>query len=205
MQAQSAQLVAQQLRRRFAVPPAAVRHLADMGQAIQERPGGDDHRARFHGAPVAQQNAGDAAAFADGQRRHFGLLDAEVRFRLQHLAHAEAVQLLVHLRARRPHGRTAAGIEQAELDADRIGDFAHDAAERVDFPDQVTLGDAADGRIAAHLGDQVQVHGDHGRAQANAGAGARGFTAGVAGADDNDVVPVGHCYHCTVYEDTRNR
>ncbi len=129
----------------------------------------------------------------------------KVRLRLQDFAHAEAVQLLVHLGARRPDGRTARSIQQAELDADGIGDFAHDAAERVDFPNEVTLGDAADGWIATHLRDQVQVHGDHGGAQANAGAGARGFTAGVAGADDNDVVPVGHCYHCTVYEDTRNR
>ena len=96
-------------------------------------------------------------------------------------------------------------VQQAELDADRIGDLAHDAAQGVDLPHQVTLGDSADGRVAAHLRDQVQVHGDHGRAQANAGAGARGFTAGVAGADDNDVVPVGHCYHCTVYEDTGYR
>jgi hypothetical protein len=56
----------------------------------------------------------------------------------------------------------------------------------------VALGDAADGRVARHLRDQVQVHGDHGGAQAHARAGARGFAAGVTGADDHDVVPVGH-------------
>ncbi len=106
--------------------------------------------------------------------------------------------LLVHLRARRPDGRAAAGIEQAELDSDRVRHFAHDAAERIDLAHQMALGDSADRRIAGHLGDQVEVHRDHGGAQAHAGAGPRRLAAGVAGADDHDVVTLSlHCYHCS--------
>ena len=73
-----------------------------------------------------------------------------------------------------------------------VGDFAHDAAEGVDLADQVAFGDAADGGVAGHLRNQVQVHGDHGGPQPNAGAGAGGFAPGVARADDNDVVPFLH-------------
>jgi len=32
-----------------------------------------------------------------------------------------------------------------------------------DFTNQVTLGDAADGGVARHLRDEVQIHGDHRR------------------------------------------
>src|ERR1017187_4818338 len=162
-------------------------------------------RGGFHGSSVAQQNAGYPPVFAHPQRGHLGLLDAQIGFVFEYFPHPEAIQLLVHLRPRRPHGGTTRRIQQAELDAYRIGNFPHDAAQGIDLAHEVTLGDAADGRVAAHLRDQVQVHSDHGGAQANARAGSRGFTAGVAGADDNDVVPVGHCYHCTRYEDTRYR
>jgi hypothetical protein len=44
------------------------------------------------------------------------------------LAHLDAVKLLVALGARAPDGGAARGVEEAELDADGIGDFAHDAA-----------------------------------------------------------------------------
>jgi hypothetical protein len=56
----------------------------------------------------------------------------------------------------------------------------------------VTLGNAADGGVAGHLRDQVQVHGDHGRLQTHSRGGAGGFTPGVTGADDNDVVAFAH-------------
>ena len=89
--------------------------------------------------------------------------------------------------ARGDHTAGPRRVEQTELDADGIGYFAHDAAERIDLADQVALGDAADGRVAGHLGDEVQIHGDHGGAAAHAGGGAGGFAPGVSGADDDDV------------------
>ncbi len=85
--------------------------------------------------------------------------------------------------ARRPHGRAAGSIQQAELDADRVGDFAHDSAEGVHFADQVSLGDSADGGIARHLGDQVDVQRVESGLQAHAGGGHGGFASGMSGAD----------------------
>ena len=149
VEAEGAQLVAQELGRRLAVAAATVGHLADVGQPVEEGTGGDDHRPGVHGAAVAQQHSGDAPIGADLERRDFRLLDTQVRLLLQHLAHADAVQLLVHLRARRPHGGPRRGIEQAELNPDRIRHLAHDAAESVDLAHQVALGDSADGGVAA--------------------------------------------------------
>ena len=117
----------------------------------------------------------------------------------EHLAHLHAIELLVALGARAPDGGAARGIEQAELDADGIGDLAHDAAERIDFAHQVALGHAADGRIAAHLRDEVQVHGDERGLQAHARGGHGGLAAGVPGAHDDHIVLFGESHPILFY------
>ncbi len=102
-------------------------------------------------------------------------------------AHLEAVGLLVALGAGRPDGGTARGVEQAELDADGVGDFGHDAAESVDLADDVSLGDAADGGVAGHLRDEIGVEGEQRGAQSHARRGHGGFAAGMTGADYGNV------------------
>ena len=126
-------------------------------------------------------------SWLDDEVDDFGLLDEEVGDGFELFAHADAVEGLVALGAGAPDGGAAGGVEQAELDAAGVGDFAHDAAEGVDLADEVALGDAADGGVAGHLRDEVEVQGEEGGAQAHARGGGRGFAAGVAGADDEDV------------------
>ena len=138
-------------------------------------------------APVAQLQPTNAARrhrLVHHQVSDFRLLDGEIRLRLQHLPHVIAILLLVALRSRRPHCRAARGIQQAELDAHRIGDFAHDAAEGIHFAHEVALGNAANRGIAGHLRDQVEVERDERRAQTHARSGHGGFAAGVTRAHD---------------------
>src|SRR5271170_1271496 len=99
------------------------------------------------------------------------------------MAHLHAILLLVALSAGRPDGGTARSVKQAELDADGVGDLAHDSAERVDFADEMALGDAADGGVAGHLRDEVEVEREERRAQAHARRSDGGFAAGVSRAD----------------------
>ena len=139
-----------------------------------------------------------------GQRFHhqisnFGLLDFQVGLRFQHFAHLEAVGLLVALGARRPHGWAAGSVEQAELDADCVRDLAHDAAQGVHFADQVSLGNATDGGIAGHLGDEIDVESVEGGLQAQAGCGHGGFATGVSGADHDDIVLFSELQHSLEY------
>ena len=115
------------------------------------------------------------------------MLDLEVGLGLENLAHFQAVGLLVTLGAGRPDGGAARGVEQAELDADGIGDFGHDAAEGVDLANDVSLGDAADGRVAGHLRDEIGIESEQGGAQAHAGSGHGSFAAGVTGSDYGNV------------------
>ena len=126
-------------------------------------------------------------ATRDDQVGDFGLLDLEIRLRLEDLAHFEAVGLLIALGAGRPDRGAARGIEKAELDADGVGDLAHDAAKGVDFADEVSFGDTADGRVAGHLGDQVDVEGVEGGSKSHARRGHGSFASGVTGAHDNNI------------------
>ena len=168
-----------------------------MDEAIEKGSSRHHYRARVDHAPIAQADAGDSArifcSLIPGPRslhfkiHHFGLLDEEVLLSLQHLAHLDAVEGLVALRARRPDGRPARCVEQAELDAAGVGDLAHDATQRVHLADEVSLGDASDGGVAAHLGDQVEVEGEERGAQAHARGGHRCLAAGVARANHNDI------------------
>ena len=162
-QAETLEAFAEKDAGRLAAAAGGIVLLAAVDEAIEKCAGGDDDGAGVDGAAVAQLEAMSAAravgSGVDQQIDDFGLLDVEAGLRLEHLAHFDAVLLLVALRARRPDGGTTRGVEQAELDADGIGDFAHDAAEGVDFADEVALGDAADGGVAGHLRDEVEVHG----------------------------------------------
>jgi len=124
----------------------------------------------------------------DDEIDHFCLANVQAGLGLENLAHLEPVLLLVALRAGRPHGGTARGVEQAELNADGVGDLAHDAAQGVHFAHQVSLGNAADRGIAGHLRDQIHVEREQRGAKPQARRRYRGLAAGVAGADNDYVV-----------------
>ena len=100
------------------------------------------------------------------------------------------VGFFVGLCAGAVHGGTFAAVEHAELDAGGIDGAAHRAAQGVDFADDLSLGDAADGRVAAHLADGIEV----GRQECGLGPHARRrqcrFRARMSAADHQNVVVV---------------
>jgi hypothetical protein len=116
----------------------------------------------------------------------FLLEQREVRLVLQHRADCLLVQGAVGLRARRAHRRTFAGIEGAELNAGAIRRLRHRTAERVDLLDQVTLADAPDRGIAAHLSERLDALRQQQRTHAHARRGQGGLGAGVPAAYDDD-------------------
>ena len=184
-----------------------------MDQPVEECPGGYDDGRGGNRAAVAQAdataNAGAFQTFAafgiaggklfDEQSGNLGLLELEIRLALENLAHLEPVLLLVALRAGRPHGGTARGVEQAELNADGVGDLAHDAAQGIDFAHQVSFGNAADRGIAGHLRDQIHVEREQRGAKPQARRRYRGLAAGVAGADNDYVVLLGVLQTATLH------
>ena len=67
-------------------------------------------------------------------------------------------------------------------------------AQGVDLAHQLPLGQAADGRIAAHPGDGVQAAGQQGGPGADAGGGRGRFRAGVTAADHQNVEIAGRAH-----------
>ena len=122
----------------------------------------------------------------------------EVRLRLEHLAHLDAVLLLVALRSGRPNCWAARSIQQAKLDAHRVSDFAHDAAECIDFADEVPFGNSANGGIARHLRDEVNVKRVERGLQAHASGSHGGLASGMTGADHDNVIGFGELRQTSV-------
>jgi hypothetical protein len=74
------------------------------------------------------------------------------------------------------------------LYADRIGDLTHDAAQRIYFSHQVALGDAADGGVARHLCDQIEIEAEQCGAQSHPRSSHGGFATGMSGTHHDNVV-----------------
>ena len=177
---------AEPVGRRIAGAPALIVRQPDVNLAAEERADGQHDRARAELDAGLRDDAAHLLAF-DEQIGDFLLEQREVRLVLQHRADRLLVQDAIGLRARRAHRRTLARIEGTELDAGAIGRLRHRAAERVDLLDQVTLADAADRRVAAHLPERFDALRQQQRAHAHARRGQGGLGAGVAAADDDDV------------------
>jgi hypothetical protein len=83
---------------------------------------------------------------------------SQVLLRLQHFLHPDAVLLLVHLGSWAPHGRTAAGIQEPELDTNCVGYLTHHAAKGIHLSNHMSLCDPANRGITRHLSNKVNVH-----------------------------------------------
>ncbi|MPM73054.1 hypothetical protein SDC9_120030 [bioreactor metagenome] len=67
------------------------------------------------------------------------------------------VAALIHLRAERMHRGAFAGVEHAHLNQRIIRGKPHLAAHGVDFPHEMALSRAADGRITGHEPHRVEI------------------------------------------------
>ena len=153
---------------------------------VEKRAGRDDERAARVRVAVLHREADDASVL-DEDAPGSSDQPLDVRLGLERRLHPRAVHLLVGLRARRPHRRAAAAIEQLELNAGRVDRAAHQPAERVDLANEMTLCRAANRGIARHVRDGVGRQ----RAESDVRAEPRGrvrrLASGVAGADHDDV------------------
>ncbi len=183
LEAERLQRLRQLARRRLAGAAGRVLLGADVDQAVQERAvvtTSAPARVRvavFHRADRrrgrARRECGPALPISHSM---FGSASSA---RLD----PRAVDLLVRLRARRPDRRTAAAIEQLELNAGRVDRAAHQAAERVDLADEMPLRRAADRRVARHVRDGVARQRAEADARAEPRRRVRRLAARVAGAD----------------------
>ena len=105
-----------------------------------------------------------------------------------HRLHGPVIAVLVVLGAGGVNRRALFGVQGAVLNGGPVGDPGHLPAQGVDLLDQLALGHAADGRAAGHGRQLVQIDGQQQHRAPHAGGGQGRFAAGVAGADDDDIV-----------------
>ena len=111
------------------------------------------------------------------------------------MLHDLLIAAAVRLRAQRPHGGALAAVQKAILDAGAVGGLCHLAAERVQLAHKMALTRAADGGIAGHIADRVQIDRKHDGLQPHPRAGQSGLDPGVARADHGHVVPASVKFH----------
>ena len=161
-----------------------------MDQPAQEGAGGENHGAGADLTAVCGDDSSRVAPF-DDEVLDRGLDHVQVRRGADRRLHGLAVELAVGLGAGALHRRAFAAVQHAELDAGLVGDPAHQPVQRVDLADEMALAEPADGRIAGHLADGGEAVGDQRRPRAKPRRGGSGLAAGMAAADDDDVVGLG--------------
>ncbi len=117
-----------------------------------------------------------------------GLLHEEIFLILNRLFHPKAIVLAVDLGPRRPDGRPFSGIELPELDACFVRRPGHLSAQGVDFLDQMAFGQSADGRIAGHVTDLIDILGDEKGWMAHPGRSQGGLNPGMTSSHHNDII-----------------
>ena len=105
----------------------------------------------------------------------------------EQLPHGLGVEPAVGLGPGPLNGGALAAIEHTELDAGSVDGPAHDAVERVQFPNQVAAAQASDGRVAGHRADGGELLGEKQGSRAQPGARGGCLGARVAGADDDHI------------------
>jgi hypothetical protein len=120
-----------------------------------------------------------------------GLFQMETGLFFDDAFHGKTIELFVALYTGGLDSRPLGGIEQAEMDRCLVGDPAHFPAEGIDLLDELPLGEAADGRIAGHQGNGIEVDIEEQCLAAHAGRRQSTFTARMAAADNYNIVIIG--------------
>ena len=128
-----------------------------MDAAIEEGAGSNDHLAGGDGLSLHRLHPAHLAV-ADDEGGDGILAEGEVLLVFEDGLPEEGELLFVALGAGAPHGGTFRAVEHPELYHGVIGHDAGHAAEGINFAHYLTFGDATDGGVARHLGNQVEVH-----------------------------------------------
>ncbi|CAI8391308.1 MAG: Uncharacterised protein [Rhodospirillaceae bacterium] len=173
--------------RRFPGPPLKGNSIADKGLAAQEGAGGDHKSRRCDLHPPIGGQPDHRTTFVKDNVVGPGLDHGQPALCLQQGLDGLAVQAPVGLRSRSPDRRALGGIKHAELDTRLVDGTAHQAIERINFPDQMTLTQTADRGVTRHLTHRLPLVGHQPDLCPQPRSGGGGLGASVPTADDDHV------------------
>ena len=160
---------------------------ADMDQPVEKSPRRHDHRpARDHRPIQGPDTAGPAGP--DNDLRDDSLIQAQSRHPFQATLHGQPVPALSHWARGAWTAPPRLRLSRRNWIPVSSARSPINAAEGIDFPDEMPLRQASDGRIAGHLGDRFQVDGDQAGPQPHRARRGGRFAPRVTGADNDDVI-----------------
>ena len=164
-----------------------------MDDALQEGARGQNHGRRTPDAAPIVGNPGHAAVLNDEILDGCGL-DRQALALGQGRLHGGAVQAAIDLGAGPADGGALGSVQKPVLDGGLVGDAAHQTVQGVDLANEVALSEAADGRIAAHLADRLELMGEQQGARAGAPGGMGRLAASMAAADHDHIPGLGQVW-----------
>src|SRR5690606_17938144 len=185
-EAERRQLLGQHDRRPVTHSPACAPPVADVDDAVQERPRGKDHCPAADFRTVQQPNAGCSLVRQD-QGCDFRLKNRQVFLSQRQTGHLLAIDKAVRLRARALNGRPLASVQKPELNPGTVGNAAHHTVHGVDLADQMALAEPAYRRIAGHHANSGESQCHKGRIHAHTRRCVSGLGSRMAATDDHDI------------------
>ena len=172
---------------RFGDASASNHFAPDVHQAVEKRARGDDNG-------LGPQLDAPDSAHADGLSVLYQQLIGLILPDVQTVGFIDMAPPFpdefpaVALRPRAPDGRSFAQVQHAELDGCGVCDERHLPSERVNLADNLSFGNASDGRIARHLRYFVHVHRHQTGPCTHVSTGAGRLAACVSTPDDQHIV-----------------
>ena len=186
-------LLGKAIARQFSTTTSGNHGASDVHETIEEGAGSKHHSLGLEANTHLRDNTLDTGMIlAEEELGHGVLPDEEVGSILEHIAPCPDEPTAIGLTARTPHRRTLRTVEHAELDRAAIGDDTHHASQRVNLANNLSLGNAADSRIARHLGNLIHIHRDQTSAHTKTGRSMCSLTTGVSAANHKDIIFKSH-------------
>ena len=178
-----------QPKRRCLPNPARRRlYVADMDEPTQKSAGRQHNGACGQAPSIRERHAGhppvvlqyDIVRFAFENREALDFADCSL--------HRRRIQFAIGLGTWSADRGTLSTIENAKLDAAKVGHSAHQAVESVNLAHEVALTQTSDGRIARHRTDRVEAMRHQCYLRAHTRSRGCSLAAGMASADHDHVV-----------------
>ena len=191
--AQAVNTFGQESRSRFGASSAAHLFATNVHQAAQK-----SARRNHHGTCHERGSPNGAHTFhhalLGNHLRHLVLPNVQVRRVFKAVSPFSNKACAVALCPWAPHGGAFRAVKHAELDSRGISHLTHLSAERINLAYNLSFGNTAHGRVAAHLRYFVHVHCHQARFGPHACSGTCRLATGMACTDNNDVV-VKYSFH----------
>ena len=173
--------------RRITGTPAGKTPQAEVHLSRQKRSGRNHNALGF--VQIAEFRLHTADCIPVQQKRsNLGLLDSEIRGKFQQPLHGALISDFIALGTRRPDRGSLGPVQHSELNGRSIGNLSHCPAEGIDFAYQMTFRNAADTRVAAHLGNMIKVDGQHQSGCAKPSRGISRLAGGMSAADHDNII-----------------